>query len=127
MVKMLQNTGTLLLTLLMIMMSAGIAVSQHYCNNQLVSISIDQPAESCCDDSNCCNTSTTLIMMDEEAVKAETNQTPSVHQHILYLKNAFHFVFDNIYTEKTRAIEKYASPLPVTLKTLLSTIQVYIL
>lgn len=125
--KMLQNTGTLFLSLLILIMSAGIAVSQHYCNNKLVSISIDQPAEPCCDDDNCCNTSTTVIMMDEDAVKAEINKAYSVHQHILYLVNAFHFVFNNIDLETTSGVEKYTSPAPVPLKTFLSILQVYIL
>jgi hypothetical protein len=63
--KLLQNTGTLFLTLLMLFMSAGIAVSQHYCNNELVSVSVDQPAEPCCDDDNCCNTSTSINLNEQ--------------------------------------------------------------
>ncbi|MCF8362569.1 MAG: hypothetical protein K9G70_08095 [Prolixibacteraceae bacterium] len=127
MVKMLQNTGTLLLTLLMFIMSAGIAVSQHYCNNQLVSISVDQTAEPCCDDDNCCNTSTTIIMMDEDAVKAEINHAPSVHQQTLHLIYTYLFVFNNNYSETTSGVEKFTSPPPVPLKTFLSVIQTYIL
>jgi hypothetical protein len=127
MLKMLQNTGTLFLILLILVMSVGIAVSKHYCNNELVSISIDQPAEPCCDDDNCCNTSTTIIMMDEDAVKAEINQAPSVHQHILHLVDTYLFVFNNIHTETTSEVDEFSSPPPVPLKTFLSVIQIYIL
>jgi len=62
---MIKKTGYMMLATLLILTTVGFVISRHYCNNELISISIDLPADQCCDDvaDNCCkNENETLIL-----------------------------------------------------------------
>jgi hypothetical protein len=62
---MIKKAGYMMLATLLIITTVGFVISRHYCDNELISVSIDLPADRCCDDvaGNCCqNENETLIL-----------------------------------------------------------------
>lgn len=57
---------TLALTLLVVTM--GFTVSKHYCGDNLVSISVNHEAKSCCDMDGCCHNETNHYQLEEDFV-----------------------------------------------------------
>lgn len=58
----------MMLATLLIITTVGFVISRHYCNDELISVSIDVPADNCCEDvpDDCCqNENETLILKVE--------------------------------------------------------------
>lgn len=56
------------MTCLLLVSTTGLAVSKHYCGEDLVSVEIAEEADSCCDDGTCCQTETQYLHLDEDFV-----------------------------------------------------------
>jgi hypothetical protein len=54
------------LSFLLLIATAGFAVSKHYCGEDLVSVNLFNEAESCCDDGNCCHNETVFYQVGED-------------------------------------------------------------
>ena len=48
----------------------GFTVSKHYCGNELVDVSINVEAESCCDMEGCCHNENEHFQLEEEFVSS---------------------------------------------------------
>ncbi len=61
---MIRIVSHIIFSLLLLVSTTGLAISKHYCTGELVSISIFNEAESCCDSGDCCKNETELIQLD---------------------------------------------------------------
>jgi hypothetical protein len=52
---MLKKISHIILSVLLLISTIGMAVSKHYCEETLVSVSIFEEADSCCGDADCCH------------------------------------------------------------------------
>jgi len=56
------------MTCLLLVSTSGLAVSKHYCGDDLVSVEIGAEADSCCDDDACCQTETQHLQLVDDFV-----------------------------------------------------------
>ncbi|MDP4184584.1 MAG: hypothetical protein Q8862_05410 [Bacteroidota bacterium] len=66
---MIKKVSHIILALLLILATAGLTISKHYCGNNLVSVSLSGQDKSCCGDNcGCCHTKTTHVQVSETFV-----------------------------------------------------------
>ena len=63
---MLQKISHIILAPLLMISTMGMAVSKHYCEGNLVSISMFDEAETCCGDMGCCHTENEFFQVKED-------------------------------------------------------------
>ncbi len=85
---MLKNAGYILLTSLLLLTTVGFVISRHYCNNILVSTSLDIPAGSCNHsmDDDCCHNSNNYIVLKAYFVQPESKTTTIAVNEVLDIK-----------------------------------------
>jgi hypothetical protein len=79
---MLRKIGYITLATLLILTTVGFVISRHYCENELVSISVDLPADNCCEEmaDNCChNENETFILKVDFTQPVGEQNTIAVH------------------------------------------------
>ncbi|MBS0010592.1 MAG: hypothetical protein KFF49_04240 [Bacteroidales bacterium] len=55
-----------MISLLLLLATAGISISSHYCGDRLRSVSVMNTPDKCCDDASCCHNETNLYQLDED-------------------------------------------------------------
>ena len=75
---MLKKISHIVLSLLLLSATTGLAVSKHYCGESLISIDFFDEAETCCDDGNCCHNESAFYQVDEDFSAPVFSQLPSV-------------------------------------------------
>jgi hypothetical protein len=74
--------GHILLSIVLIVSTVGVVISKHYCGDNLVSISIDYPADPCCEDMNgeCCHDEEETLILETEYIfpEIEENQIAEI-------------------------------------------------
>jgi len=75
---MFRNFGYIMLYALLILSTIGFAISRHYCNDKLMSISVNLPNESCCDDfeSECCHDEKMMVVLKVDLTQPVASETP---------------------------------------------------
>jgi hypothetical protein len=63
---MLKRTGHIILSLVLLVSTMGMAVSKHYCKGSLESVAVFHEAKSCCDMDNCCHDETQVYQVKED-------------------------------------------------------------
>jgi len=66
-----KKVENILVMCLLMISTAGISVSEHYCGNNRISIQINQEADPCCDDGMCCHSITKVFQLDTEYVAGD--------------------------------------------------------
>lgn len=66
--NMFKTATHILMSCLLLVSTTGLAVSKHYCGEDLISMEIAAEAESCCDDGACCQTETQYLQLNEDFV-----------------------------------------------------------
>jgi hypothetical protein len=122
--KILNITLILILTLV----TMGFSVSQHYCGGQLVSVSVNETAESCCGPvGTCCQNEIIHLQLDDDFVVEATYEllNPADQEFFFY---AFPIVLTNELSQKITVEEKFSdfSP-PLDLKIYLASLQTFLL
>lgn len=67
---MLRKFSNIIIALLLIITTSGFTISMHYCGTKLVSVSVDNKAQSCCNDENghCCHDVTEYFRLKEDFI-----------------------------------------------------------
>ena len=65
---MLKTATHIIISCLLLVSTTGLAVSKHYCGDDLVSVKIAAEAETCCNDDSCCHTETQYLQLDDDFV-----------------------------------------------------------
>ncbi len=63
---MLRNITHIVMTCLLLISTTGLAVSKHYCGDDLVSVELKSEADPCCDGGMCCHTETQFLQLDKD-------------------------------------------------------------
>ncbi|TKG94202.1 hypothetical protein EYV94_13015 [Puteibacter caeruleilacunae] len=77
---MVKKASHIILTMLLLISTIGLAVSKHYCGGELISTAIFTEAESCCDSDNCCNNQTEVFQFDEDYFVSVNQEIPETSQ-----------------------------------------------
>ncbi len=63
---MLKKISHIILSCLLLISTMGMAVSMHYCGEELISVSLLNEADSCCDMGDCCQSETHVYQVNED-------------------------------------------------------------
>ena len=63
---MIRKAGHIILVVMLLVSTAGITVSRHYCGGNLSSVSIMTEPVSCCDMEGCCHNETQTYQIDDD-------------------------------------------------------------
>ncbi len=69
---MLKSVTHILMTCLLLISTTGLAVSKHYCGDDLVSVEFKAETEPCCNNDSCCHTETQFLQLDDDFLTAAT-------------------------------------------------------
>ncbi|MEM9895518.1 MAG: hypothetical protein AAF789_04045 [Bacteroidota bacterium] len=112
-VKVLQSTIRFLLTASLLLATAGVSLSKHYCLGRLQSISINSTNPSDCKHSNeempCCEDVSELVKI-EEVVNSESDLSFDKDQGIILIQHAPERSFSPVTQACNGAIFYYADP-----------------
>jgi len=117
----------IIIALILLITTMGVTVSKHYCKENLVKITINAEAESCCDIENgCCRNETKHYQLEEDFVFAAfVYDLPDSGIDVL-----FPIVFSMIQIEPGKDIPSpliYSDlPPPPRIQTILSLLQTYL-
>ena len=124
---MLQKFSHIILATLLMISTMGMAVSKHYCGNDLVSVSMFDEAETCCGDMGCCHTENEFFQVKEDYSTPVVLTTPlSAEIEIL----GHNLLNEDFFVAAENEIFEFSydeSPPPKTIQTVLSLRQVYLL
>jgi hypothetical protein len=87
---MIRKTINIILVLTILMTTAGMTITEHYCGNRLVSVNILSEPGSCCDKSDCCHNNTFTVKLDADflnlspdySFRTFSSSVPSHHESI---------------------------------------------
>ena len=117
----------IIIALLLLITTMGVTVSKHYCKENLVKVTINQEAKSCCDMENgCCSNETKHYQLEEVFVSTVlVYDLPDSVIEVL-----FPIVFSSIQIEPGKEIPSitiYSDlPSPPRIQTILSLLQTYL-
>lgn len=63
---MFKKISHIILSCLLLIATMGMAVSKHYCSDDLVSVSLFDEADNCCDEMGCCHTENKFIQVKDD-------------------------------------------------------------
>lgn len=106
--------------------SAGVAISAHYCHDNLVEVVIDKEAETCCDNAGCCSTETVLVQLDEEATSKAVVAQANIAFVQLFLISNFNIYNFQPTVPNTESLAFNAPP-PKEVRSRLADFQTYLL
>ncbi|NOX85654.1 MAG: hypothetical protein GXO86_06785 [Chlorobi bacterium] len=124
---MLKKAGYIIVISLLIFSTVGFVISRHYCNNTLVSVAVDSPADKCSDNmnNNCCNEESAYIVLKTDFTQSAAEKITVVVINILNVD--LNSLFEEVATEVTT---NYRNPLILPIpghNAALSLIQYFIL
>lgn len=123
---MIKKTIHISLALILLMVTMGFSISKHYCGGNLVSVSLNHEAESCCDSNNCCQDKTEHYQLDDDFVFTSSNSDVIV-QDIDILFPIFYLSLNEISETENITENVYSElPPPHKIQTVLSLIQTYL-
>lgn len=104
----------------------GFSISKHYCSDNLVSVTINHEAESCCDIDSCCHNETSHFQLDDDFVYSYVIADVEIQSIDILFSILFPFL--NVETDLDRFSENISSELPPpdNLQTVLSLFQTYL-
>lgn len=124
---MLRKITHIVLALFLMVATTGVTFSMHYCGGELVSITINKKAKTCCDGSGgCCENKTLHFEVEDDYITSgQVKNGENVELDILF---PILFVLNfKLLEEKDKALEVFndSSP-PPTIHTRLSLLQTYL-
>ena len=117
----------IVLSVLLLVATTGLAISKHYCGGELISTSVLGEAESCCDSGDCCKNETEHIQLDVDySVSATVVLPESVQMDLIVFTAA---LFNVNEAENTKLVQEFLtdSHPPPKLHTSLAIRQSYLL
>ncbi len=114
---------------MLLMATSGITISEHYCGNKLVSVSINSEADSCCNkECGCCHNESVHFQLAESFI-ATTSIFNFNNNHVFDLLGLDNNIYNIIIHKKELKDNVFISesPPPKRLNTLLSQLQKYLL
>lgn len=124
---MLKRISHIVLSLVLLVATTGVAISKHYCSGNLVSVSIFAEADACCDDGNCCQTEASFIQVKEDFSTVSVAGIPQLSELQLFGVVLPFFIETQPATQETESFLFADLPPPPKIQTVLSQRQTYLL
>lgn len=124
---MIKTASHIILSLLLLISTTGLAISKHYCGGELSSTSLYAESDACCESDDCCKNETEVFQLDEVFSVSSVSELPeSVQIDLLALTVV---VFSLIPEASLNATdyEIADSPPPLNIHTALAIRQTYLL
>lgn len=124
---MIKKASHIILSMLLLLSTIGLAISKHYCGDELISTSLFVEADSCCDSDDCCKNETKVFQLDEDFSVSSALELPELVQIDLL---AVSLVVFNLILEENSVVvdfELIDSPPPSKIQTSLAKRQTYLL
>lgn len=124
---MFRTLSHIIIAILVLSTTTGFSISKHYCSNNLVSITINHEAESCCDmDDGCCRNETTSYQLDDDFVNTTFIDNNTINQIDVLFPMLF-IIVDDIASNYIESIYRISeSPPPLKIQTVLSSLQTFL-
>jgi hypothetical protein len=105
----------------------GFSISKHYCSDNLISVTVNHEAKSCCDmESGCCHNETSFYQLDNDFVSSAFIDNVTINQTNL-LFPLYYVLIENISTTEVETIYRVPeSPPPLKIQAVLSSMQTYL-
>lgn len=91
---MLKKASHIFLSALLLISTMGMAVSKHYCGENLVSVSFYGEADSCCGDSDCCHNENQNYKVKDDFSAPQISNIPALAEFDIFVQQ---IIYD--YTE----------------------------
>ena len=124
---MLRKTSHIILSALLLFATVGLAISQHYCGGDLISMSVFSEAESCCDSGDCCKNEMEIYQLDEDYSLVSISEVPQSAEFELLDLAILVYNFSVIETKNIQEFFESDLPPPPKIQTVLSQRQTYLL
>ncbi|MEN8118635.1 MAG: hypothetical protein ABFS16_16750 [Bacteroidota bacterium] len=124
---MIKKASHIILSMLLLISTTGLAISKHYCGGELISTSLFVEGGSCCDSDDCCKNETEIFQLDEDFSVSTSLAIPESVQIDLL---AISLVVFNLNIEENSIADDYIlidSPPPPKIQTSLAKRQIYLL
>jgi hypothetical protein len=124
---MLKKVSHIILSVLLLVSTIGLAVSKHYCSGFFVSVSVFNEAKSCCGESDCCHNEDIFFKVNDDFSAPAISTAPVLAELDILGHNLVEGEF-LIYPETENQNPLFAdSTPPPTIQKVLSLKQVYLL
>ncbi|MFA8450246.1 MAG: hypothetical protein ACEPOW_06105 [Bacteroidales bacterium] len=125
---MIKIASHIILSLMLLVSTIGIAISKHYCNDNLISTAVYSNADACCASDKCCEHKTEFNQID-----TDYSASPSIHipESAHFILSLFSLTIMNLYDTENTWLSKFVfteHPPPIANnQTLLAIKQIYLL
>ncbi|MCF6332602.1 MAG: hypothetical protein L3J11_04890 [Draconibacterium sp.] len=124
---MLKKLSHIILSILLLATTMGVAISKHYCGGSLMSVSLSPEDEPCCDMAGCCHNETSFYQLKEDFSASQVVNTPPLASLDLMFADVF-LLLNEWQTENEPVCTiTFNDPLPKNIQTALSLKQSYLL
>ena len=117
----------IILSVLLLVSTMGLAISKHYCDGSLISISVFAEAESCCGASDCCHNETSFYQVDDYFSLASVSEIPVAFEVDLIGFALLPVLINEAIVNEVQDFLVTESPPPLKIQITLSKRQVYLL
>ena len=126
---MLKTFSHITLSLILLVSTMGMAVSKHYCGDDLVSVSLYDNSEddSCCDMDNCCHNENQVFQVKEDFSVPAISSIPVLAEFDILGHNLTDWEAITEPEAENNTLSFIDSPPPKTIQKVLSLKQVYLL
>lgn len=124
---MLKKLSHIILSVMLLVSTMGVAISKHYCGDSLISTSVFTEAESCCGDSDCCHNEISFFQLDEDYSLSSISEIPFVAEVDLIGFSLLINPLDEVIIGENQDFVITESPPPPKIQISLSKRQVYLL
>ncbi|UCH13749.1 MAG: hypothetical protein JSV22_11655 [Bacteroidales bacterium] len=78
---MIRKISHIILSFVLLLTTTGLAITENYCGDRLVSVNVLSEPDKCCDNSDCCHNETIIIKLDTDII----NISPDKLSELIYL------------------------------------------
>ncbi len=114
-----------ILSVVLLVSTIGLVVSKHYCGGEIVSVSVFQEEESCCDMGDCCSTESQTYQIKDDFSTPAITVLPLLAEIEILGHDLFGTEDVPNFEEDNSELFVSDSPPPKTIQTVLSLKQVY--
>ena len=124
---MFKKVSHIILSSLMLFSTIGMVVSKHFCENTLISIAIDNEADSCCGDADCCHNENQFYNLDEDFSIPQISNIPVLAEFDIIGFGLINEFLTEIHKSKNRITAFVDLPDPPKIQKTLALKQLYLL
>ena len=68
--ELVRKVSQIILSFILLLTTAGMTITEHYCGSNLVSVNILSEPDTCCDNSDCCHSETITVKLNADIINS---------------------------------------------------------